>query len=269
MKEYFLLDKEKIYYRKNDFKKVRQTLVFIHGASGSSSAWKPYENKFKNKYNILTFDLRGHGKSFRPKKLKNYSIDKSSNDLYKIVKKEKLSKFVLISHSFGNFISFSFIKKHRKFVKALILISADSAPAKRRVTSIISPLLFMSKLLGYLPVLKKEGSHIDYRLYTNTGDWNIRRFCADIPNTGLRSYFFSLYHANKADFRNLLPKIKVPVLVIHGQKDTIFPVESGKKISKAIKNSRFIVFEDSGHIIVLNNFVELSKEIDKFVRSLV
>lgn len=35
--------KDKIYYRCNKFTKTRKTLVLVHGLTGSSSAWIPYE----------------------------------------------------------------------------------------------------------------------------------------------------------------------------------------------------------------------------------
>ena len=70
MKEHFFEDR--IYYRTNEFKSDRLTLVFVHGVSGSSSAWLPYEKIFENKYNVLTYDIRGHGLS---KKYPHYEFD--------------------------------------------------------------------------------------------------------------------------------------------------------------------------------------------------
>ena len=52
----------RVYYRHGEIKNERQTLVFIHGLLGSSSAWRPYEARFGTDYNLLFFDLRGHGK---------------------------------------------------------------------------------------------------------------------------------------------------------------------------------------------------------------
>jgi len=88
MKEFFLGKKERIYYRKNTFKSNLQTIVFIHGLSGSSSAWHPYEKRLEKSVNILSIDLRGHGRSFRPKRLEDHSIDHFSKDVYKIIKKK-------------------------------------------------------------------------------------------------------------------------------------------------------------------------------------
>ena len=72
MEECYLEGNEKIYYRKNKFLK-RPTIVFVQGLSGTSSGWIPYEKILGKKYNVLSLDLRGHGKSFRPKYFKDYS----------------------------------------------------------------------------------------------------------------------------------------------------------------------------------------------------
>jgi 3-oxoadipate enol-lactonase len=265
MKEKYLGIKNRIFYRKNEFDSKRKTLVFVHGLSGSSSAWIPYEERFEKQFNVLTFDLRGHGKSFRPEKISDYSIEKCSSDLYSLVKHEKISKFVLIGHSFGNLVVLDFLKKHQKLVKSVIFISAEYAPSKRKLTRIVIPLLILSPILKLFGV-KKEGSQVDYSKHIQTGDWNIKRTYADIKNTGLGSYLFATKYAYKFNAEKFLPKIKIPVLIIHGDKDTIFPIASGRKMHSMIKNSKMIVFNGADHIIPLNYFKRLSKEIDRFAK---
>lgn len=268
MKEFYLKGKKFIYYKKNNFLKSKKTLFFVHGLSGTSSAWADYEKKFEKNFNVFSFDLRGHGKSFRPKKLEEYKIENFSDDLYRIIKKEKIDNIVLIGHSFGNLIVLDFFKKHKKFVNSLILISIDAAPAKRKLNKIIVPFLKLSILMNHLPVLKKTGGHIDYSRYVNTGDWNLRRMIADVSNTGLRSFLSSTYHAYKFNMEEYLKRINVPTLIIHGYKDTIFPIASGKRAHNLMRNSKFVIFKNSNHIIVLNNFLKLSKEINRFVNNL-
>ena len=87
-----------ICYRTNDFQVKRQTLIFIHGLSGSSSAWLEYENKFGSTYNILTFDLRGHGKSAKPKKYKDYEIANIVKDIGDLIEYLGIKNYILISH---------------------------------------------------------------------------------------------------------------------------------------------------------------------------
>lgn len=260
----YLEGDERIYYRKNLFSN-KPTLIFIHGLSGNSFAWKPYEKIFEKDYNILSLDLRGHGKSFRPDKLDDYSLDAFSRDLLKIIEKEKIKKSILISHSFGNLVALDFTKKYSEKIKSLILISANPAPAKRKFSKVIVPLIALSGIINNLPQIKKQGDHIDYSKYPNTRDWTINRVIADLNNTGIRTCIFTLNNFYKINFENFLSEIKVPVLIIHGNDDTIFPIESSREMSKLIKNSKFISFKNYDHVIVLNNYKELSGEINNFI----
>ena len=264
MEEKYLSNKNKIYYRKNNFNPKKETIIFVHGVSGSSSAWIPYEKKFEKEFNILTFDLRGHGKSFRPKKSSDYSLKKSSEDLYSLVKHERISNFFLIGHSFGNLIILEFLKKHQKMVKAVIFVSVEYAPSKRKSTKSIKPLFVLSPLLRFLYKKNKNGQ-VNYSKYKNTSDWNLRRMYADIKNTGLTSFLYSIKNSLNFNAENFLIKIKIPVLIVHGQKDTIFPISSAKEMSKKIKGAEFIVIKEANHIIVLNFLNKLSKIIEKFL----
>ena len=91
MQEHYL-DKDKIYYRTNEFKPGRLTLVFVHGVSGSSSAWFNYEPIFENKYNILIYDIRGHGLSKKYPNYEDYAIKNFANDLAALVKYLQIKK---------------------------------------------------------------------------------------------------------------------------------------------------------------------------------
>src|ERR1035437_9988341 len=89
---------DRIYYRTNEFKTDRLTLVFAHGVSGSSSAWLPYEKIFENKYNILSYDIRGHGKSKKYPHYEDYEIKNFALDLHDLITHLKISKFIRLEH---------------------------------------------------------------------------------------------------------------------------------------------------------------------------
>ncbi len=255
-----------IYYRTNEFQKGRPTLVFVHGLSGSSSAWLEYEKEFEKKYNLVFFDLRGHGKSLRFPKYKDYEIANFAKDLYELISHLKIEKFVLISHSFGAFVALEFLTKYQDKVYAAVFLSPSFSVKSRKAALAIRPLLEIAKLFDLIPYSSKAGGHVDYSKYKNTGDWNIRRTIADTRNTGLRSYIFSTKQTYEADYENFLEKLKMPVLLVHGKKDTIFPVGNSLKMARKIKNQRLILLDNADHIVVLNNFLEVSSAIDDFVR---
>jgi pimeloyl-ACP methyl ester carboxylesterase len=264
MKEYHL--NSKIFYKKNKFNKNRKNILFIHGLSGSSSAWNPYEEHLKNKYNIISLDLRGHGKSFRPKDISDYEFKRFSEDIHNLLDKEKIREINIISHSLGSLIAIQFHKDYPKIVKSMLLVSPHYAPKQRKFSKLILPLIKMSKLIIFLDFREKLGQ-VDYKNYQNTGDWNLRRMYADIKNTGLRSFIYSTLQSYEVDYKNDIKNIRIPVKIVHGKKDTIFPVSDSLKIVKLIKNSKIIILDNADHIIVLNNFNELSKIIENFIKS--
>ncbi len=260
MKEYYLPGKEEIFYRKNLFKK-RKTIVFIHGLTGSSSAWIPYEKIFEKKYNLLSIDLRGHGKSFRPKGQENYKLNKFTDDIYKVLMHEKISKCIMVGHSFGSIILLNFLKRHMKSVSSAIFISSTYTPSKRIISRVVKPFYYIGDIFS----LKKYGNHVDYKNFKDTGDWNLRRIYADVSNTGLHSHFHSLRHISNFNGEDILKKIDIPVLMIHGNADTIFLLEHAKEMHSKLKNAELVVIDKADHVIILNNIKELSELIDAFV----
>ena len=93
MKEDYFQPKN-IYYRISRNFPQKPTLVFVHGLSGSSSAWKKYEEKFEKQYNVLTFDLRGHGKSEKQRQLRDYEIRHFADDIHELVTHLNIKNFV-------------------------------------------------------------------------------------------------------------------------------------------------------------------------------
>ncbi|MFA5778131.1 MAG: alpha/beta hydrolase [Candidatus Paceibacterota bacterium] len=265
MREFYLKEKG-LYYRINDFKQNLPTLVFIHGLSGSSSAWLPYEKIFENKYNILTFDIRGHGKSKKAPNYSDYEIKNFAKDLHDLVSFLKISKFILISHSFASLIALEYIKLFGENVSANILLSPIVGLNKNFSAKIIRLILKLSKIFRLFPFNPKPGHHIDYTKYPNTTDWNMKRIFTDSQNTTLRVHLYCLKQSLAFEQEYFLGKIQIPTLVVHGTKDTMAPVKNSIVLSKKIKNSELVLIPNTNHFFVLNNIKETAKIIESFIK---
>ncbi len=264
MKESYF-SKNNIYYRMNEFQFGRPTLIFIHGLSGSSSAWMEYEKKFEKKYNLLFLDIRGHGKSKKFPHYSDYKIKHFAKDIDDLVSYLNISKFILISHSFATLIAAEYIKLFRENVLANIFLSPTFNLEACFMAKIVRPVIKLSKIFDLFPFNPKPGHHVDYTKFPNTTDWNIKRCYGDISNTTLRVYLHCLRQSLKLEQEYLLEKIKVPTLIIHGVKDTIAPVRNSIALSKKINHSKLILLDNANHIIVLNNFPEISQAIENFI----
>ncbi len=255
-----------LYYRTNRFEAGKRTLVFVHGLSGSSSAWKEYEERFESRYNILTFDLRGHGASVKPASYGDYEIGKFVGDLKNLTDFLHIDKFVLISHSFGAAAALEFLLAFPEKVGAAVFLAPDFNTRKILFVRILFPFVgWCTGILGLFPFLKRVGGHLDYARYKNTGDWNVRRIFADVSNTGLHAYFYCLKQLYGFNRENRLEEIHVPTLIIHGTKDSMVPYQHSVEATKKIAGAKLIILQNANHILILNNFPEVAQAIGDFI----
>jgi len=256
---------KEIYYRTNDFKPDRPTLVLIHGVSGSSSAWWPYEKIFENKYNILTYDIRGHGMSKKYPHYEDYEIKNFINDFEDLLKYLNISKFILWSSSFGTLIARGYLKRHRENVQALIFTSTEDYREDDFMLKIIRPFLYLTtNIAKFMPFNPKPRGHVDYSKIKNW-DWSPQRNWADFHNTGLHAQFYTLRQSFNKGLEHELYQINVPTLVIHGEKDSLVPIKNALAFSKKIKNSKFVSIPNFDHDIHHNAVKIMSEIIDSFI----
>ncbi len=76
----------------------------------------------------------------------------------------------------------------------------------------------------------------------------------------------SLARLKTEDIRHLLPKIDIPVLLIHGDQDQICRVETSKYMAELIPKSRLVVFEGVGHAPFLEQPDRFNKIVSEFLR---
>ena len=85
MKQYHLEESPIVYYISR--KERAEWILFIHAAFVNHNMFQAQIDYFQDKYNILTLDIIGHGKSTKVQK--GDSIDKMSSWINKILKKRR------------------------------------------------------------------------------------------------------------------------------------------------------------------------------------
>lgn len=254
-----------VYYQYNGIDKRRRTLMFVHGLSGSLSAWRPYEERFGANYNLLFFDLRGHGKSIKKNNFDYYALELIADDIGALAKLLGLDEFVLIGHSFGALLALDFAKKFPKMVSRLILLAPDYRISQTLRARVARPFFGLAKVVGLKPFRERAGIHIDYSKFFNTGDWDLRRIFVDIKNTSLRVYCYCLWQADKIDGDKMIENLIIPTLIVHGKKDTVFPCSDSARMAKKIPGAILKIIPNANHILVINNPDKVGDEIEEFV----
>lgn len=268
MKDHYFTDRG-IAYRTSDLIPGRTTLVFVHGVSGSSSAWKAYEDALAGEYNVITYDQRGHGTSKRYSHYKNYKLPALAEDLHALLQHIGDYPYVLVGHSFGALVVLTYLAQWQHFLKGAVLISGDYNVGRHMPTRILRWLLSPIPLLSHVPLSLRQHGRVDYARFPGSGDWNVFRSFTDICNTGFRTYLYCIRQSYELDATAVLRQVQIPVLLIHGSRDSIFGVENSVAMSERIPGARLEIVEGADHIVVLNFPQKVIKLLRDFAKTAV
>lgn len=262
----FIFSDQGIAYRTNHAETSRPTVVFIHGLSGSLSAWLPYEHLFQNEYNLVTLDLRGHGLSRKYARYTDYSVERSAKDVTHLLEHLGVRSCILVAHSYGALIAHQIVLSKPHLVTKLVLVGPTvflSESLWRSIMgSVVRAVAFAYTLLPYFPT---KGGRTHYERFAYTADWDPRRIIPDLYHTGLRAYFFCLAQTFKGSKNTTWSSITLPTRILHGTRDTYVPLRNSARLAGEIKGATLITLKGANHIAVLNNVGEIAHEIRSFV----
>ena len=72
---------------------------------------------------------------------------------------------------------------------------------------------------------------------------------------------------NGTDFRAALPKVQVPTLVIHGDRDQGVPADRGREVAKLIPSAEFKLYEGAPHGLMLTHIDRCTGDLLAFCKS--
>ena len=96
-------------------------IFLIHGVGGAEDAWRFIAPKLKEKFTIITYDLRGHGKS--PITNKDFNLNDLVLDFEKVREKSKIEKAHFFGHSLGGMIAPAYAKMFPNKVLSVGMLS--------------------------------------------------------------------------------------------------------------------------------------------------
>ncbi len=231
-------------------------LVFLHGLMGYGSNWRTVAKEFEADFEVLVFDQRGHGRSIKPKT--GYAPENYAEDLIKILDDLKWQKIYLVGHSMGGRNALNFASRFPERVEKLVIedIGPESDPKGEDG---------IYKLLNLVPVpfKTKESARAFFqsdfiKLYE--GHENPRTLglflysnLTDQPD-GTLNWRFNLsgilesVKAGRAQDRwNEVSALKIPTLLIRGEKSKDLSKETFQKMLSANKNIKGIEIANAGH----------------------
>lgn len=233
-------------------KYTAQTIVFIHGFGGRAAYWEYQLEQFQSDYRVIALDLRGHGYTDAPTEAEGarYDVPELIADIEAALEALQVpTRFILVCHSFGGALSSYFLKKHPKRVSALVIIS--------------SAVQFRLRLSGRM-LLRVPPAILTW----------VREILPYVGFNAAKLYppAHVVYLQNKNALRlwdgtEYLRAIAVPTLVVIGQRDILFNVESYKELATLIPNAEEVVIPVSAHQVMVERPEAVNRAIERFLQS--
>lgn len=228
-----------------------EPILFIHGLMLASDAWAAQVAAFRATHRVVTYDLRGQGRSAKTRD--RLDLDALAEDAAALIETLGLAPSHVVGFSMGAFIAMRLAARHPARVRSLTLIgpSADAEePAnlpRYRVmigfVRLFGPALLAGRLMKIL-----FGA-------TWLAD-PVNRVERDRWRAVLRRLPRSLHRAAAASARRpaiqpLLAAIRAPTLIVSGEEDRPVPPALARRVHAGVAGSRFAAFPATGHAAMI------------------
>ena len=216
-------------------------MVILHGWPSSSEKWVAIaEELSKNNFLVIVPDLPGFGAT--PAPVTPWTQGDYVQWLFEFVEAlpECQKEFYLLGHSFGGSISARFAIKYNQRLERLFLVGASCIRKKTLPKDMSSKVSKIVKKLSFIPYYHLMRKAM-YKFVFKKSDY------ANIEGVMKETYLKVI----SDDSSQKLYFIKVPTIIIWGEKDTSTPLEDAYFINKKIQDSKLIVVKDAGHSLQL------------------
>jgi non-heme chloroperoxidase len=233
-------------------------LILLHGLTDSSRSWSMTVPHLAESYHVLVLDQRGHGDSESPQCC--YAIPDFAGDVVAFMDTLKIPKATIAGHSMGSFIAEYLAVDSPERVDKLILVGAAASgvgnetldwvlESVEQFTDPIDPKFIVEWTSNPNPVDEEFLKRV-------------KPETAKVPPHVWRGATLGLM---VEDHSHLLARIKAPVLIIWGDRDSIFKSEDEETLRKGLPSAEFRVYEGIGHNVQWEQPERVAKDIVEFM----
>lgn len=249
-------NKAKLYY---EVKGEGFPIIFTHGASWNHMQWNKQVEFFKDKYMVITWDVRGHGYST----LSDGPVNSEDfcSDLIALMDHLKLDQAILCGLSMGGHISLQTAIKYPQRVKSLILIGSPCSNTLNLYEKIFVPVnRFSSKMIS-MELSGKLQAKMLSKFNPENYNYIMNAFSMITKDNWVRVWDA----VTRMESKNDLHKVKCPTLLLIGDHDTMTNKHQ-PYMHKRIKSSTLKTIKNAHHGTNLDNPSSVNEEIMNFIK---
>lgn len=245
-----------------------QPLVLLHGGPSDSREWRGQLEGLSDKFAVVAWDMPGCGRSADPPD--GFLIRDYVNCLVAFMTTLGLEQPHVMGQSFGSGLALELYRLHPTIPRSLVLVSAYAgwvgslsreAAAQRKQQMLTRIELPPDKWTdSWIPTLVTESAPAPMVS-------ELRSILSEFHPEGQRALLRSGFAEH--DARDVLPSIKVPTLLVYGDKDVRSPLAVAEDLHAKIRGSKLVLVRGVGHMVDMEAPDRLNNEVRAFIRSVV
>lgn len=244
----------------------KKSIIFIHGFPLDHKMWGMQVDYLKQGFHCISYDISGLGKS--PAGDGQYTIEGFVDDLIDIITELKLEKPVICGLSMGGYISLRAVEREEEKFGGLILCDtkadADNSQGKINRAGAIKEINLNGVEKFAENFVTKCVAEEFIKKHKNEYDEIVSRAKNSDP-IGVKGCLLAM--AARTDTASYLPKIKIPVLLLGGEKDALTPPDVMMAMADKISHAEFVIVPGAGHLSAVEKPDFFNSVIEKFLKT--
>lgn len=253
----------------------RDPLIFIHGLSGCWQNWLEQIPHFARDRRVIAVDLPGFGQSEMP--AEEISISGYADAIDALMQQLGIDSAQVVGNSMGGFIGAEVAIQHPARVERLVLVAAAGLSIESVRTERTKGLRHRAENVVFFTL-----GHIASRSHQVALRRRLRAALlllvaahpARLPGplaaqqvlgSGRPGFSDALEAMCRYPLRDRLELISCPTFIIWGDKDRLVPVKDAALFEQLIPNSRKIVYEDTGHVSMMERPARFNEDVRAFL----
>ncbi len=253
-------------------------IAFIHGLSGRWPNWLEQLGALSGRHRVIAMDLPGFGHS--PMPARPISMGLYAETVAGLLDELGAERAVLVGNSMGGLVASELAIAQPERVERLILVSSAGISTQRELTAAMKFTAMSGldrALAGGAGVIAARSDAIArHRRLRDTGLSLLVRhpsrlapaFASElIRGAGKPGLLGALESMLADEVRSRLGQIGCPTLIVWGERDRLLPVRDAEVFARLIPDARLVIFEDTGHMAMLERPAAFNALLEDFVAS--
>jgi pimeloyl-ACP methyl ester carboxylesterase len=239
-------------------------LVFIHGVADSSFSFVQLNCRLSASFRCIAYDLpNGHGDRAR---LWRYRHADLVADLWALLDHLDVKRAYVLGASFGSSVALKALAERPERLPRAVLQGAIAYRPLRRAERWLSWLSrFLPGPTARIPKREKilELVHGKYFARQPAEVW--RAFVEWTARARLAALGHQTQWLHRLDLRAVLPVLRQPILLVHGDHDTVVPIAHAELLRSALPAAGLLLLENCGHLPCWTHPDELATVMRQFL----